>query len=141
MEKNESMMIAASYFWSDTFNAFIFGHGPASPILADIVMLPALDITTADDGGIFNHKSEYKVETCNISDWSGYVQKYRQTGTVGQREHAIFLNMWLDKFIFCGRSVGPTSIYLSAAERLANGNRFPLGRYLLGSIYHLLVGY
>jgi len=44
----------------------------------------------------------------------------------------------LDKFVFCGRSVGPTSVYLSAAERLANGGRFPLGRYLLGSAYHLL---
>ena len=46
--------------------------------------------------------------------------------------------MWLDKFVFCGRSVGPTSVYLSAAERLADGGRFPLGRYLLGSAYHLL---
>ena len=46
--------------------------------------------------------------------------------------------MWLDKFIFCGRSVGPTSVYLLAAQRLVDGNRFPLGRYLLGSIYHLL---
>ena len=66
MEKNESMMIVASYFWSDTFNAFIFGHGLASPTLADIVMLTSLDITIADDGGIFNHKFEYKVETHNI---------------------------------------------------------------------------
>jgi len=31
-----------------------------------------------------------------------------------------------------------TSVYLSAADRLANGHRFPLGRYLLGSAYHLL---
>ena len=131
-------MIAASYFWSDTLNAFIFGHGPASPTLVDILMLTGLDISTADDGGIFNQKSEYKVETRNISGWSGYIQKYRQTRSIGHREHAIFLNMWLDKFIFCGRSVGPTSIYLSAAERLANGNRFPLGRYLLGSVYYLL---
>jgi hypothetical protein len=46
--------------------------------------------------------------------------------------------MWLDKFVFCGRSAGPTSVYLSAAERLADGGRFPLGRYLLGSAYHLL---
>jgi len=46
--------------------------------------------------------------------------------------------MWLDKFIFCGRSVGPTSVYLFAAQRLVDGNRFPLGRYLPGSIYHLL---
>ena len=46
--------------------------------------------------------------------------------------------MWLDKFVFYGRSAGPTSIYLAAAKRLANGGRFPLGRYLLGSAYHLL---
>ena len=59
-------------------------------------------------------------------------------GPVGQREHAIFLNMWLDKFVFCGRSVGPTSIYLSVVQKLADGGRFPLGRHLLGSAYHLL---
>jgi len=46
--------------------------------------------------------------------------------------------MWLDKFVFCGRSAGPTSVYLSAAEKLAKGGRFPLGRYLLGAVYHLL---
>jgi len=45
--------------------------------------------------------------------------------------------MWLDKFVFCGRSVGRTSVYLSAAEKLASDGRFPLGRYLLGSVYHL----
>jgi hypothetical protein len=36
MEKNESMKIAAAYFRSDTLNAFIFGHGPAAPTLADV---------------------------------------------------------------------------------------------------------
>jgi len=77
MEKNESMMIAASHFWSDTHNAFVFGHGLASPALADVLMLTGLDISTADDGGIFDWKSEYKVETRNISGSSGYIQKYR----------------------------------------------------------------
>jgi len=138
MERNESMLIAASYLWSNTFNAFIFGHGPTSPTLVDVVMLTGLDVATADDGQLFGRKAERKVETRNISGWSGYIQKYQRTGSVGQREHATFLNMWLDKFIFCGRSVGPTSVYLSAAERLADGNRFSLGRYLLGSVYHLL---
>jgi len=138
MEKNESMLIAASYFWSDTFNAFIFGHDPAFPMLADVVMLTSLDVATVDDGQLFGRKAEFKVETCNIGGCSEYIQKYHKTGLVGEREHATFLNMWLDKFIFCGRSVGPTSVYLSAAERLADGNRFPLGRYLLGSVYHLL---
>jgi len=46
--------------------------------------------------------------------------------------------MWLDKFVFCGQSVGPTFVYLSAAERLADVGRFPLGRYLLGSVYALV---
>ena len=52
------MMIVASYFWSDTLNAFVLGHGPASPTLADVLMLTGLDISTADDGGILNQKSE-----------------------------------------------------------------------------------
>ena len=138
VDRNESLLIATSYFWSDTFNAFIFGHGPAFPTLANVLMLTGLDITTADDGQLFDRKAERKVETRNIGGWSEYNQKYQKMGSVGQREHGTFLNMWLDKFIFCGRSVGPTSVYLSATERLADGGRFPLGRYLLGSVYHLL---
>jgi hypothetical protein len=105
----------------------MFGHGLASPTLVDVLMLTDLDISTADDDGIFNRKPEQRLDTHNIGGWSGYIQRYRQTGSVGQREQAIFLNMWLDKFIFCGRSVGPTCVYLSATERLANGHRFPLG--------------
>jgi hypothetical protein len=83
-------------------------------------------------------RSSAKVETRAIGGWSGYIQKYRRTGPVNAKEQTTFLNMWLDKFVFCGRSAGPTSVYLSAAERLADGGRFPLGRYLLGSAYHLL---
>jgi len=105
----------------------MFGHGPASPTLADVLMLMGLDISIADDDRLFNRKSNYKVDTRNIGGWTGYIQKYRQTGSVSQREHTIFLNMWLDKFNFCGRLVGPTCVYLVAAEQLANGSRFPLG--------------
>jgi len=94
-------------------------------------MLTGLDISSTNDSHLYDRKPEHKVETRNISGWSGYIQKYRRTGPLGQREHAIFLNMWLDKFVFYGRSVGPTSVYLSAAERLADGGRFPLGRSLV----------
>nr|AGT16077.1 hypothetical protein SHCRBa_014_L10_F_80 [Saccharum hybrid cultivar R570] len=138
MQKNESMMIATAYFWSDTTNTFMFGHGPATPTLADVYMLTGLDTSTADEGSIYGRKSEYRVNTRNIGSWTGYIQEYRRTGTVNQREHATFLNMWLEKFIFCGRSVGPTNTFLPAAELLANGVRFPLGRYILSSTYHLL---
>jgi hypothetical protein len=70
------MLIAASYFWSDTFNTFIFGHGPASPTLVDVVMLTGLDVVITDDGQLFGRKAEFKVETRNIGGWSGYIQKY-----------------------------------------------------------------
>jgi len=69
-------LIAASYFWSDTLNAFLFGHGPASPTLADVLMLTGLEIATADDSHLFDSKAECKVETRNIGGWSGYIQKY-----------------------------------------------------------------
>jgi len=66
MERNESLLIATSYFWSDTLNAFVFGHGPASPTLADVLMLTGLDISTADSNHLFDTKSSAKVETCAI---------------------------------------------------------------------------
>ena len=54
MHRNESLLIAASYFWSDTLNAFVFGHGPASPTLADVAMLTGLDISSADSTHFFD---------------------------------------------------------------------------------------
>jgi hypothetical protein len=66
MERNESLLIATSYFWSDTLNAFIFGHGPASPTLADVLMLTGLEIAIADDSHLFDNKPEHKVETRSI---------------------------------------------------------------------------
>jgi len=110
MERNESLLIVASYFWSDTLNAFVFGHGPTSPTLADVLMLTDLDISTADNTHLFDTKPGAKVETRAIGGWSGYIQKYRRTGPINAKEQTTFLNMWLDKFVFCGRSAGPTSV-------------------------------
>jgi len=73
MDRNESLLIVASYFWSDTLNAFLFGHGPASPTLADVLMLTGLDIASADDSHLYDRKAEHKVEIHNIGGWSGYI--------------------------------------------------------------------
>jgi len=102
MERNESLLIVASYFWSDTLNAFVIGHGPAYPTLADVLMLTNLDISTADNTHLFDTKSSAKVETRAIGGLSGYIQKYRKTGPVNAKKQTTFLNMWLDKFVFCG---------------------------------------
>ena len=48
MIRNEPMLISASYFWSDALNAFMFNHGPMTPILMDVVMLTGLNIHAAD---------------------------------------------------------------------------------------------
>jgi len=42
MTMNESMLIAASHFWSDALNVFLFGHGPMTPTLVDVLMPPSL---------------------------------------------------------------------------------------------------
>jgi hypothetical protein len=43
--KNESLLIAASHFWSNGANAFLFGHGLMSPTLADVYMITGLKVT------------------------------------------------------------------------------------------------
>jgi hypothetical protein len=35
--KNETLLIAACHFWSNGVNAFLFGHGPMSPTLAQLM--------------------------------------------------------------------------------------------------------
>ena len=104
------MMIAATYFWSDTKNTFMFAHGRATPTLANVYMLTGLDVSTADDALTYSRKPEYKVNTRNIGGWTGYIQEFKKTKLVDQRERVTFLNMWLEKIIFCGRLVGPTSV-------------------------------
>jgi hypothetical protein len=73
MQKNESMMIAAAYFWSDTTNTFLFGHGLATPTLANVYMLTGLDILTADDASVYGRKPKYRVNTHNIGGWTVYI--------------------------------------------------------------------
>jgi hypothetical protein len=46
--------------------------------------------------------------------------------------------MWLCKFIFCGKANEPTLNHIVMAEDLAAGTPIPLGKYLLGSVYHML---
>lgn len=39
MKKNEPLMSLATYFWSDTMNAFLFNYGLMTPTLLDVTML------------------------------------------------------------------------------------------------------
>jgi hypothetical protein len=138
MVRNGPMLISASFFWFDHINAFLFGHGPMTPTLLDVLMLTGLNISAPDQSFSFLDKASFKIETRSIGWWKGYVTKNMKTGSVLVREHTAFLNMWLERFIFCGKTVGPTNNALKMAESLGGGNPVPLGKHLLGSVYHLL---
>jgi len=75
------------YFWSDAINAFLFGHGPMTPTLLDVMMLTGLNITSLDQSFDFLEKSSFKIETRIIGGWSGYVTKNMKTGSVSIKEH------------------------------------------------------
>jgi len=135
---NEPMLISAYYFLSDALNAFLFGHIPMTPTLLDVLMLTGLNISASDRPYDLLSKPDFKFDTRNIGGWKGYVDKYSKIGAADLREHAAFLNMWLEKFILCGKTIGPTSNTLKMAETLASGSHIPLGKHLLGSVYCLL---
>ena len=109
-----------------------------TPTLMDVVMLTGLNIHAPDRSFHLLEKASFKIETKNIGGWKGYIGKNIKTGSVSVREHTAFLNMSLEKFIFYGKTIGPTGNNLRLADILANGNSVPLGEHLLGSVYHLL---
>jgi hypothetical protein len=47
LEKDENLHKTIGYFWSDALNCFIFGHGPMTPTLMDVVMITGLDISSS----------------------------------------------------------------------------------------------
>ncbi|BAH94523.1 Os09g0353500 [Oryza sativa Japonica Group] len=135
MARDEPMMSAATYFWSTTMNAFLFSQGPMTPTLLDIVMITGLDITSSANLSSLNTQLTHEFKTRSIDGWGGYVAKNMGTGPVTPREHTAFLMMWLEKFLFCGPSYGPTANWQRVAENLVEKKHFPLGKYLLGYLY------
>ena len=77
-----------------------------------------------------------------ISDytgWTSYILNHiGDESTVSEREYVAFLNMWLERFVFCGSSCGLTYNHKLMAEHLGVGKDIPLGKYLLGAAYHLM---
>ena len=140
MERNVSLLIVVSYFWSNTLNAFVFGHGLMTITLADVYMLTGLRITWPMQPYEFLGAGSKKLaKILDYRGWASYIQNHiGNESTVSKREHVAFLNMWLERFIFCGSSCGLTYNHKLMAEHIAVGAEIPLGKYLLGSAYHLM---
>jgi hypothetical protein len=68
--KNENLLIAACHFWSTGVNAFLFGHGPMSPTLADVYMMTGLDVT----GSMYPYKYKSSSRQRGVKIGSGYKQ-------------------------------------------------------------------
>jgi len=138
MERNDSLLISASYFWSNTLNAFIFCHGPMTITLANIYILIGLRIIGSMQPYDFLSAGSKKLaKILDCTGWASYILNHIRDGSiVDEREHVAFLNMWLEKFILCGSSCGPTYNYKYILERLTAGNEIPFEKYLLRSAYH-----
>jgi hypothetical protein len=67
-----------------------------------------------------------------------YILKHMKDNPLGEIEYRAFLNMWLCRFVFCGKANEPTLNHIVMASHLAGGNRLPLGKFFLGSVYHML---
>ena len=95
-------MIAASYFWSNTLNAFVFGHGPMTITLANVYMLTSLRIIGPMQPYVLlgaGSKKLAKISDC--TGWASYIQNHIENeSTVSEKEHMAFLNMWQERFIF-----------------------------------------
>ena len=140
MERNDSLLIFASYFWSNALNAFVFGHGPMTITLADVYMLTDLRIIGLMQPYDFLSVGSKKL--AKISDCTGsasYILNHiGDESTVSERKYVVFLNIWLERFIFCGSSCGPTYNHKLMAEHQAVGKDILLGKYLLGAAYYLM---
>jgi hypothetical protein len=128
--KNENLVIAACHFWSNGANAFLFGHGTMSPTLADVYMITGPKVT----GSVYPYNYKGSSRQTGVKTGVGYkkyIQKYMSDAPLSDVEYRAFLNMWLCRFIFCGKANEPTLNYIVMAEELAAGTPIPLGKYLL----------
>ena len=74
MERNDSLLIATSYFWFNTLNAFVFGHGLMTITLVDVYMLTGLRITGPMQTYEFlgaGSKKLAKISDC--TRWASYI--------------------------------------------------------------------
>jgi hypothetical protein len=63
LEKHENLLKTIGYFWSDALNCFMFGHGPMTPTLLDVVMITGLDVTSPSPSAFKLPKVPYKLSS------------------------------------------------------------------------------
>nr|BAC21442.1 hypothetical protein [Oryza sativa Japonica Group]BAC21528.1 hypothetical protein [Oryza sativa Japonica Group] len=82
--KDEPLMAAASYFWSNTTNAFLFNQGPMTPTLIDISMITGLNVTSSANPMSLNTKNQYDFKTKSIGGDDGEERTHRRCTLYGE---------------------------------------------------------
>ena len=91
MERNDSLLIAASYFWSNTLNAFVFDQGPITITLADVYMLTGLRIIgSMQPYELLDAGSKKLAKILDCTGWASYIQNH-----IGNESTVSEKNMWL----------------------------------------------
>jgi hypothetical protein len=81
-------------------------------------MIIGLDVT----GSVYPYKYKGSSRQTGVKTGVGYkryIQKYMSDGPLSEVEYKAFLNMWLCRFIFCGKANEPTLNHIVMAEDLA----------------------
>jgi hypothetical protein len=100
LEKNENLLKTIGYFWSDALNYFLFGHGPMTATLMDVVIITGLDIASLSPSAYRMPKVPFKLSSkTECTNWGAYHQHIKTKGPVTEKEHTAFLNLWLEHFI------------------------------------------
>jgi hypothetical protein len=140
LEKNENLLKTIGYFWSNALNCFVFGHGPMTPTLMDVVMITGLHITSPSPAAHRFTEVPFRLSSkTECTNCGAYLNQHVKTkGPVTEKEHTAFLNLLLEHFIIWGPSLAPTKNYLSLAYQLAKGVPLGLGKLFLGEVYRYL---
>jgi hypothetical protein len=110
-----------------------------TPTLLDVKMLTGLDILSPVNPFDLDIKCSFHLNTKKKSNgWSGFIADDRRTGPISDEEHAAFLSLWLERFVFCRSTCAPTANFLHFAKALVKKEKIPLSRYLLGGVYRML---
>jgi hypothetical protein len=95
LEKNENLLKTISYFWSDALNCFLFGHGPMTPTLMDVMMITGLEIASPSPFAFKLPEVPFKLSSkIECTNWGAYLNQHVKTkGPVSKKEHTAFLNL------------------------------------------------
>jgi hypothetical protein len=77
-----------------------------SPTLADVYTITGLDITGFVRPWDFKGSSR-QTGVKPGSGYKNYILSHMKDGLLGEVEYRAFLNMWLCRFIFCGKANEP----------------------------------